>query len=59
VPKIPAAPTALENLSQKPVCQSDYRVKFNQALQPTTDTEVYRKFYYSLALDQDANLKKF
>jgi len=54
---ISAAPSAIDDLTTKPSCQADYRTKYNQALQVTTDTPEYRKYYYSLALGQDRNLQ--
>lgn len=58
VPDIPPAPTAHEDLSTKPTCQEDYKIKYNLGFQPTIDSEFYRKLYYSLMLNADRNIEK-
>jgi len=58
VPDIPKSPTANEDLSTKPKCQQDYKLKYQLALQPTIDSEEYRRFYYSLNLTADQNMQK-
>ena len=58
LPIIPPAPTANENLSTKPVAQQSYKDVYQQAFQPTTDTEEYRKFYYSLQKQVDDEIYK-
>jgi len=58
VPFIPKSPTANADLSTKPHCQEQYKILYQVAMQPTKDTERYRKFYYSLILNADKNLQK-
>jgi arylsulfatase A-like enzyme len=58
VPYIPPAPTAHEDLSTKPTCQENYKLKYNLGFQPTIDSEFYRKLYYSLTLYADQNVEK-
>jgi len=48
LPDIPPAPTANEDLSTKPTCQASYRSVYQEAFQPTIDSNEYRKLYYSL-----------
>ncbi len=48
LPSIPPAPTANEDLSGKPTCQADYKKVYQQAFQPTLDTEEYWKLYFTL-----------
>lgn len=58
VPDIPPSPTADEDLSTKPTCQQDYKIKYNLGFQPTVDSDFYRKLYYSLMLKADQNIEK-
>jgi hypothetical protein len=48
LPDVPPAPTADEDLSTKPLAQASYKEQYQKAFQPTTDTEEYRKLYYTL-----------
>lgn len=48
LPFVPPAPTANENLLTKPSAQLSYRDVYQQALQPTFDSLLYRQLYYSL-----------
>ena len=48
LPDIPAPPTESDDLSTKPSVQESYRQTYPKALQPISDRETYRKFYYSL-----------
>lgn len=57
VPNIPPAPTANDDLSTKPECQESYKIKYQLGFQPTTDSETYRKLYYSLQLTVDNNVQ--
>ncbi|AYV80982.1 MAG: DUF229 domain-containing protein [Harvfovirus sp.] len=56
VPFIPPSPTANEDLSTKPSCQQSYKEQYQLGFQPTTDTETYRRLYYSLILSADNNI---
>jgi arylsulfatase A-like enzyme len=58
VPNIPASSTSNEDLSTKPKAHTYYKDLYQLALQPTLDTETYRKLYYSLNLQVDRQLKK-
>jgi arylsulfatase A-like enzyme len=58
VPNIPPSPSANEDLSTKPSCQADYKVKYQEGFQPTTDDQDFRKLYYSLTLEVDRNVNK-
>ena len=58
VPPIPRAPNAEDDLSTKPICQEEYRIKYQQGFQPTIDTEEYRRLYYSLNLTADRNVNR-
>lgn len=53
---IDPAPTALEDLSTKPSAQASYHDQYQLAMQATTDTETYRKLYYSLQKKVDVEL---
>ena len=48
LPEVPPSPTAREDLSTKPLAQRSYREQYQNAFQSTTDTEDYRKLYYTL-----------
>lgn len=48
VPYIPPPPTFNEDLSTKPSAQESYKKVYPYALQPITNREKYRRFYYSL-----------
>lgn len=58
LPSIPAAPTALEDLSTKPTAQQSYKEQYQNAFQPTTDTEDYRQLYYTLQKKVDAQMAR-
>jgi arylsulfatase A-like enzyme len=58
VPYIPPAPTAKEDLKNKPRAQKSYKEVFQKAFQPTVDTKEYRRLYYSLQLQVDREIKK-
>lgn len=56
VPKVPRAPTSEEDLCTKPRCQSSYKQVYQEAFQPTIDSEEYRRLYYSLQLKADKQM---
>ncbi len=58
VPDVPKAPNVEDDLSTKPTCQEEYRIKYQQGFQPTLDTDEYRRLYYSLNLAADRNVNK-
>lgn len=58
VPTIPPAPTATEDLLTKPSAQKSYRDVYQEALQPTFDTQYYRRLYYSLHKQVDNEMYK-
>ena len=58
VPDIPPAPTSKENLRTKPKAQMSYRDVYQNAFQPTIDSEFYRQLYYSLHKKVDEELFK-
>ena len=58
VPDIPPAPTAREDLRTKPRAQMSYRDVYENAFQPTIDSEFYRQLYYSLHKKVDEELFK-
>ena len=55
-PQVPPAPTALENLRKKPTAQESYRKTYQEAFQPTFNSETFRRLYYQLHKDVDAQL---
>ena len=58
LPFVPPAPTASENLLTKPSAQLSYRDVYQQALQPTFDSLLYRQLYYSLQKKVDDEMYK-
>ena len=58
VPNIPSSPTSSETLQTKPTAQLSYRETYQKALQPTFDTQFYRKLYYSLQKEVDNEMFK-
>lgn len=58
LPFVPPAPTANENLLTKPSVQLSYRDIYQQALQPTFDSLLYRQLYYSLQKKVDDEMYK-
>ncbi|WP_419959757.1 sulfatase-like hydrolase/transferase [Psychrobacillus sp. BM2] len=58
LPFVPPAPTANENLFTKPSAQLSYRDVYQQALQPTFDSLLYRQLYYSLQKKVDDEMYK-
>ena len=58
LPFVPPAPTANENLLTKPSAQLSYRDIYQQALQPTFDSLLYRQLYYSLHKKVDDEMYK-
>ena len=58
LPFVPPAPTANENLLTKPSAQLSYRDVYQQALQPTFDSLLYRQLYYSLQKKVDEEMYK-
>ncbi|MFJ7828300.1 sulfatase-like hydrolase/transferase [Psychrobacillus sp. NPDC096623] len=58
LPFVPPAPTANENLLTKPSAQLSYRDIYQQALQPTFDSLLYRQLYYSLQKKVDDEMYK-
>ncbi|MDE3055732.1 MAG: sulfatase-like hydrolase/transferase [Verrucomicrobiota bacterium] len=56
LPPIPQAPTANEDLRKKPTAQRSYKEEYQKAFQPTTDTEEYRKLYYTLQKKVDGEM---
>lgn len=58
VPNIPLSPTAKEDLLTKPKAQTSYRDVYQQAFQPTMDSNFYRRLYYSLQKKVDRELYK-
>ncbi len=58
VPDIPPAPTSNEDLRMKPKAQMSYRDVYQNAFQPTIDSEFYRQLYYSLHKKVDEELFK-
>jgi len=47
-----------DDLSTKPDAQASYRATYPNALQPTLNTDDYRRFYYQLQKNVDAQIKK-
>src|SRR5690606_28805934 len=58
MPAIPAAPTANESLLTKPVAQQSYKEVYQQAFQPTKDSEFLRQLYFSLQKQVDDEMYK-
>ena len=58
LPFVPPAPTANENLLTKPSAQISYRDVYQQALQPTFDSLLYRQLYYTLQKKVDDEMYK-
>ncbi|WP_297519278.1 sulfatase-like hydrolase/transferase [uncultured Clostridium sp.] len=58
VPHIDSAPTSHEDLSTKPRCQKSYKEVYQEAFQPSLDTEEYRQLYYSLMLKADTQMQR-
>ncbi|MEK5208398.1 sulfatase-like hydrolase/transferase [Psychrobacillus sp. FSL H8-0510] len=58
LPFVPPAPTANENLLTKPSVQLSYRDIYQQALQPTFDSLLYRQLYFSLQKKVDDEMYK-
>ena len=56
LPAIAPAPTAEEDLSTKPIAQESYKEQYQLAMQPTFDTEDYRKLYYTLQKKVDVEM---
>lgn len=56
LPSIDPSPTANEDLSTKPIVQQSYKEQYQNGFQPTTDTEEYRKLYYTLQRKVDAEM---
>ncbi len=56
LPDIAPAPTANEDLTTKPIAQQSYKVQYQNAFQPTTDTQDYRQLYYSLQKKVDQQI---
>ncbi len=56
LPNIAPSPTADEDLSTKPLAQASYKEQYQNGFQPTTDTEEYRKLYYTLQRKVDAEM---
>jgi arylsulfatase A-like enzyme len=56
LPDIPQSPTANEDLSTKPLVQTSYQQQYQNGFQPTTDTEEYRKLYYTLQKKVDGEI---
>ncbi|MEJ6511648.1 MAG: sulfatase-like hydrolase/transferase [Actinomycetota bacterium] len=47
-----------DDLSKKPDAQASYRDTYPKALQPTLNNSAYRRFYYQLQKEVDAEIKK-
>lgn len=58
IPEIPPSPTSKEDLRTKPKAQMSYRDVYQNAFQPTIDSEFYRQLYYSLHKRVDEELFK-
>lgn len=58
LPNIPPPPTINDDLSTKPDAQKSYKQTYPHALQPITNGEKYRKFYYSLQKYVDKNIQR-
>lgn len=56
VPYIPPSPTSNMDLSTNPDVQQYYKEQYQITVQPTLDTEEYRRLYYSMNLEADKNL---
>jgi arylsulfatase A-like enzyme len=56
IPAIPPSPTDDQSLATKPICQASYRRTYQQAFQPTFNTETYRQLYYQLQQNVDAQI---
>ncbi len=57
VPHVPPAPTADEQLlPTKPIAQASYRNTYQEAFQPTFGVEDFRRFYYQLHKNVDAQI---
>jgi choline-sulfatase len=52
------ARTSQESLAGKPTCQSSYLETYPRMLQPTPNTEDYRRFYYQLQENVNNEIKK-
>lgn len=58
VPNVPPAPTADEELIDKPSAQRSYREVYPKALQPLRDTDFYRRLYYQLQKNADLDMHR-
>lgn len=56
LPPIDQSPTANEDLSTKPIAQQSYKDEYQNVFQPTSDSEDYRKLYYSLQKNVDTQM---
>jgi arylsulfatase A-like enzyme len=57
VPNVPPAPTADEQLlPTKPICHASYKNTYQEAFQPTFGVEDFRRFYYQLHKNVDAQI---
>jgi arylsulfatase A-like enzyme len=58
VPAIPPSPTDGDSFAGRPTCQLSYKIAYERAFQPTTSSEHYRRFYYQLQKNVDAQIKR-
>ena len=58
VPAIPPSPTDGASFLDRPSCQLSYKIAYERAFQPTTSSEHYRRFYYQLQKNVDAQIKR-
>lgn len=57
-PEIPEPPTADEDLADRPRCQKDYVDKYWRMLMPQLTTDRYRRFYFWLQQQVDAQITR-
>jgi arylsulfatase A-like enzyme len=58
VPNVPPPPTLSESLNTKPRCQRSYRDVYPLFIQPTGNTNFYRRLYYQLQKNVDEQMLK-
>jgi len=57
-PAIPPSPSDADGFLQRPTCQLSYKVTYERSFQPTLNSERYRRFYYQLQKNVDAQIKR-
>jgi arylsulfatase A-like enzyme len=57
-PAIPPSPSDSDSFLQRPTCHLSYKVTYERSFQPTLNSERYRRFYYQLQKNVDAQIKR-